>query len=476
MAGSPPEVDHGVAHGGQVDHGRHAGEVLHQDAGRGEGDLVARARRWRSQPASASMSAGRDGDAVLVAEHVFEENLERVGQAVRAGQRVEPEDLDSERPPTDRSARAPKLLLLVAMAPVWRTVRVSGRRKRGTPAIAGWCRPCLAATRDQGGQPQAASLSVVMERVPTARCQPVPRHPGRVAAPRRRGPHGPPGGLGGGQARPRRPAVRGPSRRRRGRAGRAGAAGRPSRPGRPSRRSPTCGWRAWSASPARWWPGPPRRSTPSWRPARSRWSWPSAEVLSAADVLPFPVERDTEVGEEARLRYRYLDLRRGPLAERLAARARLAQVVRSHLAERGFLEVQTPVLTASSPEGARDFLVPEPALPRRVLRPAAGPAAVQAAADGRRGGALLPDRPVLPGRGVAGRPQSGRVLPDRPRDGVRHPGGRVRRGRAADGADREGVLRQAGAGRLPPAARSRRPSTASGPTSPTCASSSRSPT
>ncbi len=82
------------------------------------------------------------------------------------------------------------------------------------------------------------------------------------------------------------------------------------------------------------------------------------EVLSSADVLPFPVERDTDVGEEARLRYRYLDMRRGPLVERLAARARLAQVVRSHLTERGFLEVQTPVLTASSPEGARDFLVP----------------------------------------------------------------------------------------------------------------------
>jgi aspartyl-tRNA synthetase len=82
------------------------------------------------------------------------------------------------------------------------------------------------------------------------------------------------------------------------------------------------------------------------------------EVLSRADVLPFPVERDTEVGEEARLRYRYLDMRRGPVTERLAARARLAQVVRSHLTSRGFLEVQTPILTASSPEGARDFLVP----------------------------------------------------------------------------------------------------------------------
>jgi aspartyl-tRNA synthetase len=80
--------------------------------------------------------------------------------------------------------------------------------------------------------------------------------------------------------------------------------------------------------------------------------------LSSAEVLPFPVERDTEVGEEARLTYRYLDMRRGPLVERLAKRARFTQAIRGHLSGRGFLEVQTPVLTVSSPEGARDYLVP----------------------------------------------------------------------------------------------------------------------
>ncbi|HSS11727.1 MAG TPA: aspartate--tRNA ligase, partial [Acidimicrobiales bacterium] len=84
----------------------------------------------------------------------------------------------------------------------------------------------------------------------------------------------------------------------------------------------------------------------------------SVDVLSSAEVLPFPVERDTDVSEEMRLRYRYLDMRRGPLLERLGQRALLAQLVRTHLSERGFLEVQTPILTASSPEGARDFLVP----------------------------------------------------------------------------------------------------------------------
>ncbi|MGL1269280.1 amino acid--tRNA ligase-related protein, partial [Vibrio parahaemolyticus] len=73
----------------------------------------------------------------------------------------------------------------------------------------------------------------------------------------------------------------------------------------------------------------------------------TVEVLSTADVLPFPVDRDKEVGDEARLRHRYLDMRRGPVVERLAKRARFAQVVRTHMAERGFLEVQTPILTAS---------------------------------------------------------------------------------------------------------------------------------
>ena len=84
----------------------------------------------------------------------------------------------------------------------------------------------------------------------------------------------------------------------------------------------------------------------------------SVEVLSAADVLPFPVDPAAEVPEDARLRYRYLDLRRGPVVSRLQARARMAQLVRTHMAQRGFLEVTTPILTASSPEGARDFLVP----------------------------------------------------------------------------------------------------------------------
>ncbi len=84
----------------------------------------------------------------------------------------------------------------------------------------------------------------------------------------------------------------------------------------------------------------------------------SVEVLSGADVLPFPIDPAADVSEDTRLRYRYLDLRRGPVVARLQARARLAQLVRTHMAQRNFLEITTPILTASSPEGARDFLVP----------------------------------------------------------------------------------------------------------------------
>ena len=84
------------------------------------------------------------------------------------------------------------------------------------------------------------------------------------------------------------------------------------------------------------------------------------EVLSEAAPLPFPVEdtRSGEVGEEARLKWRYLDLRRAGPAAALRLRSRANQVARTVMAEHGFVEVETPNLTRSTPEGARDFLVP----------------------------------------------------------------------------------------------------------------------
>ena len=81
-------------------------------------------------------------------------------------------------------------------------------------------------------------------------------------------------------------------------------------------------------------------------------------VLSESAPLPFPVDEYSEVGEEVRLRYRYLDLRRSGPAAALRLRSEANRIAREVLHERDFVEVETPTLTRSTPEGARDFLVP----------------------------------------------------------------------------------------------------------------------
>src|SRR5208283_2752420 len=87
----------------------------------------------------------------------------------------------------------------------------------------------------------------------------------------------------------------------------------------------------------------------------------SLEVLNMAEVLPFPVddpEAASRVNEELRLQYRYLDLRRPEMARNLRLRSKVAMATRTYLDEQGFLEVETPMLFKSTPEGAREFLVP----------------------------------------------------------------------------------------------------------------------
>ncbi|MGC8739437.1 MAG: aspartate--tRNA ligase [Candidatus Hydrogenedens sp.] len=79
---------------------------------------------------------------------------------------------------------------------------------------------------------------------------------------------------------------------------------------------------------------------------------------SACEQLPFPVNKEIEAPEELRLEYRFLDLRRNTLHKNIMLRTQLAKLVREHLISRGFNEFHTPILTSSSPEGARDFLVP----------------------------------------------------------------------------------------------------------------------
>ena len=82
------------------------------------------------------------------------------------------------------------------------------------------------------------------------------------------------------------------------------------------------------------------------------------EVLSEAATLPFQIDEHTEVGEEARLRYRYLDLRRPAPAAAIRLRSEVNRAAREVLYRHDFVEIETPTLTRSTPEGARDFLVP----------------------------------------------------------------------------------------------------------------------
>ncbi len=84
----------------------------------------------------------------------------------------------------------------------------------------------------------------------------------------------------------------------------------------------------------------------------------SFEVLNTSKPFPFPLDGEQEVNELLRLRYRYLDMRRDVVRERIIKRARITKTIRDFLSSRGFLEIETPFLTKSTPEGARDFLVP----------------------------------------------------------------------------------------------------------------------
>ncbi len=81
-------------------------------------------------------------------------------------------------------------------------------------------------------------------------------------------------------------------------------------------------------------------------------------ILSASEVPPFPIEDGIKTKDELRLKYRYLDLRRPEMQKNLILRSKVTTLIRSFMAEEGFLEIETPILQKSTPEGARDYLVP----------------------------------------------------------------------------------------------------------------------
>ena len=111
----------------------------------------------------------------------------------------------------------------------------------------------------------------------------------------------------------------------------------------------------------------PAPRTRSCRPARSSSRRPTSTILSEAKTPPFYInEPDAPVDESLRLKYRYLDIRREPMQRRLLLRSRMVQAIREVHHANGFVEVETPTLIKSTPEGARDFIVPSRLQPGTV--------------------------------------------------------------------------------------------------------------
>ena len=90
-------------------------------------------------------------------------------------------------------------------------------------------------------------------------------------------------------------------------------------------------------------------------------------ILNPAEVPPFTLEDETDGGDDLRMKYRYLDIRRNPIKDKLLFRNKVAQMIRNYLSSQDFAEVETPYLIKSTPEGARDFVVPSRMNPGRFM-------------------------------------------------------------------------------------------------------------
>jgi len=120
------------------------------------------------------------------------------------------------------------------------------------------------------------------------------------------------------------------------------------------------------------------------------------EVLNESKLPPFTIEDNTDGGDDLRMKYRYLDLRRTPVRESLQLRHKMAQQTRAYLDGRNFIEVETPVLIKSTPEGARDFVVPSRVNNGEFYALPQSPQTFKAIADGLRLRQILSDRKMFP--------------------------------------------------------------------------------